>query len=246
MKIRIRDIVFVLVFLLTACSLLRADPEDYFANAEVNNMLRAVLSDDRDAFEVHLKTISDINYVGKGGVTPLYWLAVESGAADIGWAIKAMILAGGNPHFIPKNWNYSALLWPVRRGQVDYVEAMIEAGVSVNHLYSDLGTEPTPIFHAMSSRNPDMLTLLIEAGANFEERNSLKQTPLLFANTNNWELAYILLQNGANYEAKDTWGKTIVWPIENNGYGIEAADIDWRQKVIDFLRSKGVKVTPKR
>lgn len=243
---RIQNIFFLFMLFLAACGSNQDDPKNTFSDPNVVSLLEAAIIGDGKSLTKYLDSIPDINVVSQSGITPLYWLIVDSNTRNIEWAVGELLNAGADPHFVPEGWKYSSFLWAVRRGQVKVVKAMLEAGVDVNRLYSKLNLEPTPIFHALSSRDSFTLNLLIDAGAHLEFRNSLGQTPLLYARTNNWELAYILLKNGANFNAKDMWGHTIVWPIENNGYGILESEIDWRAKVVEFLRNKGVEVNPKR
>ena len=76
---------------------------------------------------------------------------------------------------------------------------------------SHLGpVDETSVFHAFVPWNPDSVQRLLDAGADLEHRNSLQQTPLLFACSRweNEETVAEFLRLGADVNAIDMWGST--------------------------------------
>lgn len=66
---------------------------------------------------------------------------------------------------------------------------------------------PTPIFHAMTFRNPENLRILLKAGADLKVRNGSGDTPLAWAAAvAGFEDVLILLEAGADFRVKDDLG----------------------------------------
>ena len=66
---------------------------------------------------------------------------------------------------------------------------------------------PTPIFDAITSRNPENLRILLNAGADLKTRDSFGNTPFASAAASDaFEDALILLEAGADFRVKDDLG----------------------------------------
>jgi len=204
-------------------------------------MLEAAYRGDSQFYE-YIDSLDVATIKGKDDVDPLFWLVVISEAKQIEWAVSELLFAGANPHNLPSNQSFSAFIHAIRSERLEVVKAFLDAGVDPNYRYSNLESAPTPVFHALDTRNSFLLKLLLEYGVELEMRNSSMFTPLLYTRTNNWELAYLLLKAGADFRAENNQGKSILWWLKNNGYSVRPASIDWRDKVASFIIARGVDV----
>jgi len=106
-------------------------------------------------------------------------------------------------------WVYP-LYVAVRNNDVEKVRYLIEQGASVNavSMQSTTGFE-TALHMSVRRGNPEITTLLLEAGANPNNLNHLEQTPL-FTSATNGEIAItkLLLKYGVNKDLTDWQGHT--------------------------------------
>ncbi|MDQ7817810.1 MAG: ankyrin repeat domain-containing protein [Melioribacteraceae bacterium] len=123
--------------------------------------------------------------------------------------MNAMAIVGG-----------TALTISITSGNIGFVKALIENGVDVNYRHQ----YHTPaIFYAVSSihRN-EILKILLENGANANDRNSDSMTPLMLtAMTNNLEGCKILLAHGADVNTqreKKLGGEAPLFYAVQSGY----------------------------
>jgi hypothetical protein len=97
----------------------------------------------------------------------------------------------------------------VMERKIHIVEKKLNVGVNVN-LLDDNGC--TPLHFAVScchSLSLPILRLLIQRGANINQKNRNHQTPLHEAAcSGNKEATHILLQQGANLTITNCWGRT--------------------------------------
>lgn len=97
------------------------------------------------------------------------------------------------------------LLWAVQERHLSIVKALIRAGASVE---ARDGDGFTPLGHAASDGNLEVVAFLLESGANVNRRSS-GGSPLHSACAwNQLEIVKILLAHGANPHALDEEGRT--------------------------------------
>ena len=108
-----------------------------------------------------------------------------------------------------REWVYP-LYVAVSYNDLDKVRYLIEQGASVSavSMQSSTGFE-TALHISIRRENLEITTLLLEAGANPNDLNHLKQTPLFTSATNGEiEITKLLLKYGANKELTDWQGHT--------------------------------------
>jgi ankyrin repeat protein len=66
----------------------------------------------------------------------------------------------------------------------------------------------TPLHNAAWYQHPELVKVLIEAGADLDAKNSAKKTPLHFVARRNIKIAKMLIDAGADVNAEDEDGKT--------------------------------------
>lgn len=85
------------------------------------------------------------------------------------------------------------------------------------------------------------LKMLIAAGADLNARNKSDLTPLMYAaRLNRFDMAYIMLQAGADPRQRTKWGTTVVYEIKESHTDPKSELYQWRAKVIDLLKAKGI------
>jgi ankyrin repeat protein len=127
----------------------------------------------------------------------------------------------------------------IQGSRVDYMRMLISEGADVNARNNTDRRTPLMLAAANSS-SPEIVTLLIEKGAEVNTSTSSGFTPLMIAASNTPELVSLLLANGAKIEARTTRNETslmfAVWnsPAEIGTLLIEAG-ADVNAKDVDGL-----------
>lgn len=97
----------------------------------------------------------------------------------------------------------------------------------------------TSLIKAVYDGNESRVRALVSSGANLEERKSDESTPLLLAaETDQFEIAEILIDHGANIWATSEFGDTVGYATEQSRL-IGGPDFDARQRVLAKLKERG-------
>ena len=140
------------------------------------------------------------------------------------------------PHFAAWLWVYNedqggrsmSTMCPEKPGAVPlYHAARLGFHGLAEHLISEHpehvnaargGSESTPMHVAASAGHPDILSLLLEHGADIDARTRGGDTPLIEASTNGKvEAVQFLLDHGADINAQDSDGFTSLFSAVNHG-----------------------------
>jgi ankyrin repeat protein len=83
----------------------------------------------------------------------------------------------------------------------------------------------TPLLYAARDGRMDIVSMLLDAGANINERDANDITPLIIAITNNHpEVAKALIDRGADIKAVDWYGRTALWSaVETRNMDVDNA-----------------------
>lgn len=215
--------------------------QDFFADKNEAALAAAAARGDVQEIERRVKLGTNVNAVGKESVTPLMWAFV----ADNKIGFQRLLDLGADPNLQDgKGRSVTCLSAAVEDS--DYLRMVLAAGGDPNLESRVKSLKPTPIFWAIEEYNKVNLKILIDAGANLNYQERHGETPMIFAsNLNWWDIVYMLLEAGADYAIPNTWGNTIVYHIESYPIDPKSEGYRWRQKVIAFLRERGVEVNPK-
>jgi len=237
---------------LTSCCAMAAKVEAPWDSFRVKNAY-AVFADRKvaelaiAAAEGNTKTIdrllaegAKINATGQYGQTPLFWSLYAHNKTGF----QHLLEHGADPNAHDQNGD-GVMHLAAEDEDSDYLRLALAQKGDPN-LRDTRGVFPTPIFRALQPLRSDNLKLLIASGADMNYRDASEQTPMMSAaNANQYEKVYVLLVAGADYMKKNVWGNTIVRNIEHNGFDKSTDVGGWRDKVIDFLRQRGVEVHPR-
>lgn len=178
----------------------------------------------------------DPNTVGKEDVTPLWWAA---------WAqnldgFKTLLAAHADPNFRRRE-GLSIMILITRMKDSRFLELALQHGGNPN--FQDVKPIRTPIFEAVKYSDAGrQRELLLQAGADLNSQDGSGQTPMMvaIAARGDYELVWDFLQRGADYRLKTNYQKTLADVIGTRHTDSRSDQYRWREKVIEFLRSKGI------
>lgn len=129
-------------------------------------------------------------------------------------SLRLLLDGGMNADQLDKHGN-TALVWAVRNGFGDVVEALVHAGANLNHL-NNVGESPLSL--AVAANDEDIAAFLLEHGANPNICDLDGVCPLHAASeAGSLSLVSLLLYYGAAANCKDHDGDTAVhWAVRGN------------------------------
>jgi len=189
------------------------------------------------AVDVLLRAGAKPDTVNALSVTPL-WIAADLGSSAI---VARLLAAGADPNVAPQTGG-TALMLASRNGDVSSVKLLLEHGANVNA--AEQANGQTALMWGVSQRQPDVVSLLIRAGAEVNARSKqLKRvvllccptwpgdpegtveidqgglTPLLFAAlTGDADIARRLIDAGANVDETAAAGTTALAMAAMRGF----------------------------
>ena len=152
------------------------------------------------------------------GETPLHYLAVENDLASVralvehGAQVNTLNECGGTP-----------LSEAASLGYVELVKYLLSVGAKLR-----IEGQKEPILHeAVRSGSAEMVKLFLEAGAEVNAANDLRETPLHLAaqDDKNLALARLLIQFGADINAKGLFDETALAVAQRSGASAIAAEL---------------------
>ncbi len=238
-------------------------PGDYFRSKKVQKFCYALIKNDFKTTDKLLKKGLDINTIGtkvknkredEYSPTILTWLFLAN--KDTPEKLKAfeyLLKHGANP-IIPHDKYKTTMLWEAAGYEYpDYLKLILKYGnLKKSDLNIDLntGTMNSPLLHAMAINRFENFKLLLDAGAdmNWVESKTGETTLYHCSGRGSWKFAYELLKRGVDY-SKDLDDiksriELTVGSIYSSATGIDWEGVDWRQKVVQFFREKGIEIKP--
>jgi len=222
--------------------------DEVFSDPQAIELCKAIQTGNTEKIDQLLKEGIDINTVGRDGLNPLLWLFLKNGETENKKiSFKHLLKKGADPLEIYTPLNLTLFHLTAGYADPDYLKMILETdpNIDINLEIKDQMFS-TPLLQALAAHQYANFKLLLDHGANIEKKRWNGNTPLMMsAGNGTWKFAYLLLQRNADYNyAKNR----LLWTLENLVYhpsvSIEIDGTDYRQKVIDFLREKGVEVNP--
>jgi ankyrin repeat protein len=161
----------------------------------------------------------DPNGVGPRGLNRLR-VAVMLGSNDmVQWLIKQGVDVNAAS---PRDGSV-ALLWAARKGHLENVTALIDAGADINIVNAE---GIVPIQWAAENGHTQVVEALVEAGASLDLRETTSGQGLMHGVSiyGHVEIARLLLSRGAQVDAKDAAQKTPIYYACRYGHG-QLADL---------------------
>ena len=166
-----------------------------------------------------LKAEPDLISVRDGlGETPLHYLAVENQLS----AVRALVEHGAEVNTL-NDCGGTPLSEAASLGHVELVKYLLSVGAKLR-----IEGQKEPVLHeAVRSGSAEMTGLLLEAGAEVNAVNDIRETPLHLAaqDDKNLELARVLIQSGADINAKGLFDETVLAVAQRSGANGIAAEL---------------------
>ncbi len=228
--------------------------KNYFTDKKVVALCNAAKKGDTKKIDKLLAEGVDINTVGKTGLNPLYWLLVmnkESKKKRIGF--KYLLERGANPLQVHKKSNWNLIHVTARYKNPDYLKMILKYGrikrsdLDIEILNEDFSNA---LLQALATNRFENFKLLLDAGADMnwrkvDEVGIVKSVLRDCMLVGDWKFAYELLIRGADYFKDLDFVKNMVGL---GGYSaatsIDFRGVDYRQKVVQFFREKGIEMKP--
>ncbi len=232
----------VLLLLLVNCeaknNIMKIQSE--FKGSNNQAFIDAIVTGDIGYVENYLNNNGSVNFTSGNGTSPLY-LAILLKNKKI-----FDLLIDNNADFnlkrSGKNGLSPFLLAVNIEDESYYLKTLLQKGADPNITNNDNPTMPKPIFYAIEGFNIENLELLAEHGAILDVQNQYEESPMIYAgNINQFDMVYKLLELGADYTLKDKWGKSIIYNLKHNNVDPNSDKGMYKDKCLEFLRSKGVK-----
>jgi ankyrin repeat protein len=198
-------------------------------------LARAAAAGETAAIQRELDAGVNPNAVGRDGITPLWWAA---GAVNL-QGFTYLLDHGADPNF-PKCDGYSIMYLVTAMTRNDFLEAALKHGGDPN--FRDPRNDETPLFEAVMMGYRRKVDLLLNSGANINAQDSGGDTILERAieARGDYRLVWEFLQRGADYRLKGNVGQTLADTIDTRLIDPHSDEYEWRQRVIAFLKSKGI------
>lgn len=229
----------ILSVMLSSCSAENVSEKKLFPDEYVRELAKAVVAGSTDAMDAAIAKGVDVNYVGKDDVTLLAWALVKGSKTGFEYLLKK----GADPN--ARLGEYDTLLSMATN--VDdpfFLEAALRYGGDPNQRLKSSVGEISLLWYTTSTplAKPDMVRVLVKYGADADraERDVVSGCAM----QNNYENVYILLQAGASFPTNRVRYK-LIERLENRAVHPDDPEYVWRNKVVSFLRERGIEVTPK-
>lgn len=196
---------------------------------------------------------SKINFRGNEGMTALIWTLIqqnkrgyqyllENGADPNLQMTESTLTDDGLTH------GNSAISLAAMHEDPWYLEITLKHGGNPNLVNPVKGVPPLfQCITLLDRRTPkpglERLKLLIAAHANLNAQDNNGNTPMIAAAiANRYDMVYIILENGADPTIKRKAGNAIVSVIKLMRTDPNSGMYQWKSKVIDLLKAKGIDV----
>ncbi len=228
--------------------------KNYFTNKKVVALCNAAKKGDTKKIDKLLAEGVDINTVGKTGLNPLYWLLVMNKESNKKrTSFKYLLEKGANPLQVHERSGLNVIHTTARYKNPDYLKMILKYG----HIKrKDLDTEipndyySVALMQAMATNRFENFKLLLDAGADMnwrkvDEVGMVKSVLQSCSLGGNWKFVYELLKRGVDYSEDLEFVKNMVGlDVYSAATSIDFRGVDYRQKVVQFFREKGIEMKP--
>lgn len=226
---------------------------DYFESGLQRALAEAAAKARTEVIDDLLQQGAKVNHRGREGMTALIWALLQQNKKVYGHLLEK----GADPNLQMTESTLtsdgltdgnSAMSLAAMHEDPWYLEVTLKHGGNPNIVNPVKGIPV--IFQCiklLDNSHPrprlEQLKLLIVAGANLNARNKNDITPVMYAvRLSRYDMAYMMLQEGADPRQQTKWGTTIVYEIKESRTDPKSGLYQWRAKVIDLLKTKGIDV----
>ena len=189
----------------------------------------------------------NVNARGNYGMTYLIWAVLQRNKPSVQFLLEngadpnLQLAEGSELDEIGAGAGNSAMSLAAMLEDSWFLRAMLKHGGNPSLVNST--RSHTPIFSAMFSMRSENAKVLIQAGTNLNWQDCDGMTAFMQAAAiNEYELAYVMLEEGADPTIKNRWGNTVVYFINLSVGRSLPEGTRWREKLVEKLQSKGIDV----
>ena len=228
--------------------------KNYFTDKKVVALCNAAKKGDIKKIDKLLAEGVDINTVGKTGLNPLHWLLVmnkEFKKKRIGF--KYLLEKGADPMQVHEKSGLNVIHTTARYKNPDYLKMILKYGhIKRKDLDAEIPNEQfsVALMQAMATNRFENFKLLLDAGADMNWRKTdevgmVKSVLRSCSLGGNWKFVYELLKRGVDYSEDLEFVKSMVGlDVYSAATSIDFRGVDYRQKVVQFFREKGIEMKP--
>ncbi len=222
--------------------------ENFFDDAKVVELCRAIEADDLNTIERLLKAGANVNAIGKGNMTPLLWAFPD----DHLLAFETLLKNGADPNveiddnvipptaaFYPKD---SVTQMVCRSSKSKYFELVFDNGGDPN-LPGWFGDPPLIAVIKHGPCKKERIKKLIEVGADIDKKDNSGTTPVMTAVVygGQYDIAIFLLELGADFTIHRKVAR-LVHDVVGEKARVEqssSARRDQYRELVEWLESNG-------
>jgi ankyrin repeat protein len=206
--------------------------DETFANPEVAGMLKAAVNGDYDVLSQYIANGSDVNAVGHGGATPLYWLLVKD-------KLKAseILLQAGAKSSQKIARGYSALSMVVAGNQPKVLKLLLKYNADIN----TFGPKNMPLIEvAVLHRKWNHFDLLLDAGADINHHSRYGISAATTASSlGRFDKVIYMLERGYSYDL-NRLGRM----VQRRRVDESSEACTWKRKLVVELKKRDVVFKP--
>lgn len=221
-------------------NLKRMKASDFFPAGPDLQLVEAAARGDAKKIDESLAKGAKVNVPGRDGMTPLFWTIGKQNKKGF----RLLLERGADPNARSgkgaEGIDLSIMGAVAIMEDSEYLKLALSRGGNPNTASSR--NRETVIYDAIMNSRVENVKLLIAAGANLNHTNNIGQTPVfLAANTNQYDIAWVLLQAGANPKIKNRWGSDVEGIMKRYGpAGIPpgSKQYEWYSRVAEKLKQR--------
>jgi ankyrin repeat protein len=213
--------------------------KDYFSDPRLAELADAADHGDARAVEKAIASGASPNGEGKDAITPLFFVLSSSRNKT---GLRALLRAGADPNqFTPKG--LSPLVLAARAPDPEFLTIMLNGGGNPN--LKNHGGEPVLHTAALDERWENIDNLL-RHGADINVVDGGGYTLAMnVAIARKYDRLLGFLERGSDPLAVARNGDTLAKIVERVNVRPDSPQADWREKVVQFLRQRGIVWPPK-
>ena len=234
MKLSFFILTTAMVIISLGCSPRNGSSRRVFPDKYARALAEAAATGDTNAIDEALKMGGDVNYRGKDNVTPLAWSMAQGNRVGFEYLLKK----GANPN-ARLDGRKSLLFWATEFEDTSFLSLALEYGGDPNQTTKLIVQENPLLWFAIVDNRPDVIKILLqhEADVNPKIIDSA-------AGMNGYHAVYLLLETGSSFTINRK-PSSLLERLENRAVHPDDPEYIWRDKVVAFLRERGIEVTPK-
>jgi serine/threonine-protein phosphatase 6 regulatory ankyrin repeat subunit B len=173
--------------------------------------------------------IDDTGMFNSNGYTPLM-----EAVKDVNVQLVRSLLDEKSDPNIQNEEGDSALSLSITFEHLDVLKVLLNSGG--NPEIFDLKRKESLIFRTMTPGKLEYTKALVEAGANVNAQDAVKNTSLMLSATlSQYDLSYYLLINGADPTLENNWGNTVKRSLNKDDLPDGDKMVEWKERVINLV-----------